>query len=77
MNDGFMLLHREAVRAAATRDKVPTIYTEPAFAREGGLMSYAPSLPDMLRAAAGYVDRIYTLKPFTNFVRTQHSAQQN
>jgi putative tryptophan/tyrosine transport system substrate-binding protein len=56
--DGFMNAHRATVIAAATRNKVPTIYRSPAFAREGGLMSYAPNLPDMFRGAAGYVARI-------------------
>ena len=58
LNDSFMQGHRAAVIAAATRKKVPTIQPIPAFAREGGLMSYAPSYPDMYRGAAGYVDRI-------------------
>jgi len=56
--DTFMISHRATVIAAATRKKVATIYGYPAFAREGGLMSYAPSLPDMYRGAAGYVARI-------------------
>jgi putative ABC transport system substrate-binding protein len=56
--DGFMASHRATVIAAATRNKVPTINGNPAFAREGGLMSYGPSAPDMFRGAAGYVDRI-------------------
>jgi putative tryptophan/tyrosine transport system substrate-binding protein len=56
--DGFMLGHRTAVIAAATRNKVPTIQTTPAFARDGGLMSYGPRWPDVFRAAAGYVARI-------------------
>jgi putative tryptophan/tyrosine transport system substrate-binding protein len=46
------------VIAAATRNRVPAIYILPAFAREGGLMSYAANYPDMFRGAAGYVDRI-------------------
>jgi putative ABC transport system substrate-binding protein len=56
--DPFMTAHRAAVIAAATRNKVPTIYAHPAFAREGGLMSYEPSFSDIFRGAAGYVDRI-------------------
>jgi putative ABC transport system substrate-binding protein len=58
LSDGFMAPHRAAVISAVTRNKVPTIYGQPAFAREGGLMSYMPSFPDMWRGAAGYVDRI-------------------
>jgi putative tryptophan/tyrosine transport system substrate-binding protein len=57
-SDGFMQSHRAAVIAAATRNKVPAIYVWPAFAREGGLMSYGPSFPEMYRGAAGYVARI-------------------
>jgi putative tryptophan/tyrosine transport system substrate-binding protein len=56
--DAFMTGHRAAVIAAATRNKVPTIYALAAFAREGGLMSYGPSSADVFRPAAGYVDRI-------------------
>jgi len=56
--DAFMTNRRAAILAASTRNKVPTIYGYPAFAREGGLISYSPSLPDMFRGAAGYVDRI-------------------
>jgi putative ABC transport system substrate-binding protein len=55
---GFMVGHRAAIIAAAMRNKVPTINDYPVFAREGGLMSYAPSIPDMFRGAAGYVARI-------------------
>jgi putative ABC transport system substrate-binding protein len=56
--DAFMTGHRAVVIAAAARNKVPTINSQPAFARDGGLMSYAPSFPDMFRGAAGYVGRI-------------------
>jgi putative tryptophan/tyrosine transport system substrate-binding protein len=30
----------------------------PFFPRDGGLLSYGPSFPDIFRRAAGYVDRI-------------------
>jgi len=56
--DSFMVAHRAAVIAAAARNKVPTIYRLAAFARDGGLMSYTASLPDIFRGAAGYVARI-------------------
>jgi putative ABC transport system substrate-binding protein len=58
LTDSFTIGHREVIVAAAARNKVPTIYGKPAFARAGGLMSYAASFPDMFRGAAGYVDRI-------------------
>jgi putative tryptophan/tyrosine transport system substrate-binding protein len=58
LGDAFTSNHRTAVIAAAARDKVPTIYIQAFFAREGGLMSYAPNISDMYRGAAGYVDRI-------------------
>ena len=58
MNDAFMAGHHAAVIAATTRNKVPTIQATPAFARDGGLMSYWPSFSEMFRGAAGYVARI-------------------
>jgi len=56
--DGFTVAHRAVVIAAAARNKVPTIQINSTFPREGGLMSYSPSLPEIYRGAAGYVDRI-------------------
>jgi len=56
--DSFMIGHRAAVIAASTRNKVPTIHINPAFARDGGLMSYGASRTDMFHGATGYVDRI-------------------
>jgi len=37
---------------------VPTIFDVPFFPRDGGLLSYGPSFPDLFRRAAAYVDRI-------------------
>jgi putative ABC transport system substrate-binding protein len=39
-------------------NNVPTVYTQPYFAREGGLLSYGPHVADNWRRAASYVDRI-------------------
>jgi putative tryptophan/tyrosine transport system substrate-binding protein len=58
LTDAFMGGHRGAVIAAATRNKVPSIFDVPFFPREGGLLSYGPSFADIFRRAAGYVDRI-------------------
>jgi putative ABC transport system substrate-binding protein len=41
-----------------TINRVPTIYGFTEFVDAGGLMSYGPSLPDIYRRAATYVDKI-------------------
>jgi putative ABC transport system substrate-binding protein len=43
---------------AAARSNVPAVFWSPAFAREGGLLSYGPDVVDTYRRAASYVDRI-------------------
>jgi len=56
--DAFMAVHRAAIISAAARNNVPAVYPQSYFAREGGLLSYAPDLVDPFRRAAAYVDRI-------------------
>ena len=58
MPDIFMLAHRAPIISAAARNNVPAVFWQPAFAREGGLLSYGPDLVDNYRRAASYVDRI-------------------
>ena len=41
-----------------SQHKLPAIYYERFPVKEGGLLSYGPSLLDQFRLAAGYVDRI-------------------
>ena len=43
---------------AATRNNVPAVAYQSAFARDGGLLSYGPDVVDIFRRAASYVDRI-------------------
>jgi putative ABC transport system substrate-binding protein len=50
--------HRELLLGLVARHKLPAIYSLEIFVKEGGLMSYAPSMVDQFRRAAGYVDRI-------------------
>ena len=38
--------------------KLPAIYTDPLFARAGGLMSYGPDISENFRRAATYVKKI-------------------
>jgi putative ABC transport system substrate-binding protein len=58
MPDGFMVLHRVPTILAAARNKVPAVYAQSAYARDGGLLSYGPDRADTFRGAASYVDRI-------------------
>jgi putative ABC transport system substrate-binding protein len=45
------------VELAATR-RLPAVYGFGEFAQAGGLMAYGPSVPEMFRRAATYVDKI-------------------
>jgi putative ABC transport system substrate-binding protein len=53
-------VHRKLIIALAARHKLPAVYFERFFVRDGGLVSYGPDLRDMYRRAASYVDRILT-----------------
>jgi putative ABC transport system substrate-binding protein len=56
--DIFMVVHRALIISAAARNNVPAVYDQPAFTRDGGLLSYGPDQVDLYRRAATYVDRI-------------------
>jgi putative ABC transport system substrate-binding protein len=58
MPDGFALTHRVPLILAAARNNIPAVYAQPAFARDGGLLSYGSDQVDTFRRAATYVDRI-------------------
>src|SRR5215472_14180560 len=58
MPEIFMLVHHAPIISAAARNNVPAVYAIPAFARNGGLLSYGFDLVDPVRRAATYVDRI-------------------
>jgi putative tryptophan/tyrosine transport system substrate-binding protein len=55
--DNFMFTHRGTVIGHSIRNNVPTIYDKD-FAKEGGLLQYGASFPDMYRRVPSYVDRI-------------------
>jgi putative tryptophan/tyrosine transport system substrate-binding protein len=50
--------HRKRVVALAAQSRLPAMYFTRGFVKDGGLMSYGPSLPDNWRRAATYVDKI-------------------
>jgi putative ABC transport system substrate-binding protein len=58
MPDLFTNAHRAPIISAAARNKVPAVYWQSIFARDGGLLSYGPDPVDNFRRAATYVDRI-------------------
>ncbi len=56
--DPLTLVNRKLLVAFAAENRLPAIYGSKDFADAGGLMSYGPSLADMWRRAAVYVDKI-------------------
>ena len=54
----FTLRHQAEILNVATKLRLPAMYTDRRFVDAGGLMSYGPSLVDVYRRAATYVDRI-------------------
>ena len=42
----------------AVKNRLPVMYPQSEFVEAGGLMSYGPSVPDLFRRAATYVDKI-------------------
>jgi putative ABC transport system substrate-binding protein len=50
--------HRRRLVALAAEHRLPAIYNRREFVEDGGLMAYGPSLTEMGRRAATYVDKI-------------------
>src|SRR5262249_38729340 len=58
LTDGMLFSQRVGVTELALQSKLPAVYPEAEFPAAGGLASYGPSLPDLFRRAASYVDKI-------------------
>jgi putative ABC transport system substrate-binding protein len=58
--DSFIRLRQKLIADLAVRHRLPAIGTQGDFANDGGLMYYSVdnNVPDQMRQAAGYVDRI-------------------
>ncbi len=54
----FFDVHRRLLAQLAARYRLPAMYEFREYVQDGGLMSYGPSLPQMFRRAATYVDKI-------------------
>ena len=56
--DPLTMARQHRIVEFATQHRLPMISELKAFAEAGGLMTYGPSLPDLLRRSAVYVDKI-------------------
>ena len=59
VTSGANLNSRGAIVEQAYRYRLPSIYGNPAFVEDGGLLSFATDWPDQYRRAATYVDKIF------------------
>ncbi len=58
VNETFAVNWRRRLLEAATSSRLPTMFVNSDYVKEGGLMAYSPNFPAMFRRAAFYVDRI-------------------
>jgi len=54
----FMAAHRAPIIALAARHRLPVMYNRRIYVADGGLMAYGTDVVELLKTAAGYVDRI-------------------
>ena len=52
------IVNRKLIISLAAQHRLPAVYFQSIFARDGGLISYGPDPVALFRQAAGYVDRI-------------------
>lgn len=52
------IANRQLIVDFAAQNRIPAVYQATAFAEVGGLMSWAPDLPQQFRETAHYVDKI-------------------
>ncbi|HEY1269702.1 MAG TPA: ABC transporter substrate-binding protein [Candidatus Binatia bacterium] len=54
----ILAAHREALADLAIKSRLPATYSREEYVEKGGLMTYGPSITDLYRRAAVYVDKI-------------------
>ena len=54
----ILVRERKRLVDLAAKNRLPTIFTQTEFVDAGGLMGYGPSVADLYRRAATYVDKI-------------------
>jgi putative ABC transport system substrate-binding protein len=58
VEDPLTITYRKRIADFATGQHLPSLHGQREFVEAGGLMSYGANLADILRRAAGYVDKI-------------------
>jgi putative ABC transport system substrate-binding protein len=58
LNTPVFDMDRQRIVELAAEKRLPAVYTIRSYVDDGGLMSYGPSIADLNRRAAGYVDKI-------------------
>ncbi|MBS0452662.1 MAG: ABC transporter substrate-binding protein [Proteobacteria bacterium] len=58
VSDALTTINRQRILDFAASQHIPAMYEYGHYVRDGGLMSYGPSLDDEYRRAATYIDRI-------------------
>jgi putative tryptophan/tyrosine transport system substrate-binding protein len=58
LGDPVTVSHRTRIVDLVAKSRVPAMYDLQEFVEAGGLMAYGPSLPELFRRAAAYVDKI-------------------
>jgi putative ABC transport system substrate-binding protein len=58
MASAFLNFHHQRLIELASRHRLPSIWESSGYVRDGGLLSYGPTFPDMYRRAAGYAAKI-------------------
>jgi putative ABC transport system substrate-binding protein len=57
-SSSFATFHRDRIVALAAQHRLPAVYSARTFVADGGLVSYGTDTVDVIRRAAGYIDRI-------------------
>jgi putative tryptophan/tyrosine transport system substrate-binding protein len=56
--DPMLNAARQTIIALAARHRLPAIYEDREFVQDGGLISYGPSIAEMVRRSTAFVDKI-------------------
>ena len=59
MASPFLNFQRKRLIELAAQYHLPSVWESSTYVRDGGLLSYGPSFPDMYRRSAGYVAKTF------------------